>query len=185
MNRNKRTEEKKNIRQDNQNNPELDNRKPQKPKFNMFWIYGLIALILIGMNFLNFGKYTDKITWSEFENELLKEGDVRKIVVVNEKTAEIYLKPESLTKEKYKDKFKKRYSRLQGESPHFKMDLPPVELYVETFNKIKTPDEEGNFVQITYETRENYLRDIFGLLWPILLIILIWIFIFPGLCPGL
>src|SRR5690606_31653874 len=73
------------------NNPK-NNRKG--PKFNMFWIYGLIVLTLIGLQFFGSDMDTNekKISFLEFKNDYLEKGNVKEVVIVNKEIAEVYLK---------------------------------------------------------------------------------------------
>ncbi|MBN1186375.1 MAG: ATP-dependent zinc metalloprotease FtsH [Bacteroidales bacterium] len=177
------SEEKNNNEREQRNNPSgFQGKNNPKPKFNMFWIYGIIAFVIFGVYFFNNGGATPKVSWTEFENKMVASGDIEKVVIVNEKTAEIYIKSSAL--DKYKEKLPKNINPLGGVSPHFEMDLPPVEMYAETLKKIQIPDENGNATTVTYETRQNYMRDIFGLLWPILLIVIIWMVIFRRMSGG-
>ena len=63
-----------------------------KPKFNVYWIYGLIAVVFIGLQLLSFTPKPTEISMQEFERNMLKNGDVAKIVVVNKERANIYIK---------------------------------------------------------------------------------------------
>ena len=72
---------------------EPNNRTP-KPKFNIFWIYGLIALFIIGWGMLNSSGNPLEITWATFKNQVLATGDVKKVDVINKEVVEVYLKPD-------------------------------------------------------------------------------------------
>ncbi|PIY30261.1 MAG: cell division protein FtsH, partial [Bacteroidetes bacterium CG_4_10_14_3_um_filter_42_6] len=73
-----------------------------KPKFNFYWIYGILAVVLFGIQFLGMGDDGKQTDWREFKT-MLEDGDVAKIILVNKETAEIFIKTENLTKDKYKD----------------------------------------------------------------------------------
>ena len=64
---------------------EPNNRTP-KPKFNIFWIYGLIALFIIGWGMLNNSGNPLEITWATFKNQVLATGDVKKVDVIKKYT---------------------------------------------------------------------------------------------------
>src|SRR5690554_4587542 len=63
------------------------------PKFNLFWVYGIIVLTLISINI--FGRSGDSSTkinsFLEFKNEYLLKDKVDRVVVVNKEFAEVYL----------------------------------------------------------------------------------------------
>jgi len=62
-------------------NPGSNPGNKPKPKFNVYWIYGLIAVVFIGMQLLSFTPKPQEITMQEFERNMLNNGDVAKIIV--------------------------------------------------------------------------------------------------------
>ena len=51
------------------NNPLQQNNKG-KSKFNAYWIYGLVALAILGLQFLNFGQDPSEISSVKFKEIL-------------------------------------------------------------------------------------------------------------------
>jgi AFG3 family protein len=85
----------------------MENNQDNKngAKFNPYWIYGVLALFFIGLNFLPItGSTSDPINFDKFA-EMAKAGDVEKLEVLNEKYAQVYLTEEALKnkKEQYKE----------------------------------------------------------------------------------
>ncbi len=150
---------------------------PKLPRFNAYWIYGVILLSLVFVTFLNTEKGPQDISWSVFENEVLPLGDIKEIVLVsNDMKAEISLKEESV--EKYKDKFKDQ-KNIPAKGPHFVVKIPNIDKFEEAR---KNAESNSNFkIPVNYEERINFLRDFFGMMWPLLLILAIWIFMFRRL----
>ena len=64
------------------------------PRFNIYWIYGIIAFSLIGLMMFNNGVLDNskEITFLEFKNKYLEQDKVKEVVIVNKEYAEIYLK---------------------------------------------------------------------------------------------
>ncbi len=62
----------------------------KKPKFNFYWIYGILLLVFIGLQFMYSGETSKKTNWGELK-QMLKDGDVKRIVLVNKEFAEIYI----------------------------------------------------------------------------------------------
>ena len=56
------------------------NKKPKFFKFNLYWMYSIIAILLIGIYMMNDQSSTKKIEYSEFE-KIAQEGGVQKITV--------------------------------------------------------------------------------------------------------
>ena len=68
------------------------NNNSQKPKFNIYWIYGFIISILLAMSFFSGdSNYSSvKTNISEFER-YLNAGDVSEIKVINQNLAHVSL----------------------------------------------------------------------------------------------
>jgi len=156
------------------NNKKNSNKpfKEFKFKFNFYWVYGILFALIIGYQFFNSSELaTSKLTENEF-NEILKENDVEKIVIVNKDVAHLFLKPEALQKEKHKEKTK---------SPFYNADDP---LYVFDFGDLQNFEKDLSDNKATYsldfDTNNNTETSIWdGLfMWlPFIFIIAIWIFI--------
>ena len=63
-------------------------QKQKQPRFNFnfYWIYGIILLMLIGINLFDWGNHPKEATWSQF-SAWVKQGDIDRIVVVNKYTS--------------------------------------------------------------------------------------------------
>ena len=73
------------------NKPNNNMDKPTGPKFNSYWIYGMIALFLIALQLLNVsGSSNPEINWKRFE-DMAKDGAVDKVDVINLKYAYVCL----------------------------------------------------------------------------------------------
>ena len=98
-------------------NPKSDKQekseKPRKgPKFNIYWIYGMIAVVLLGAQFMKFAPETTKTWEQEFKQKMLLQGDVDKIdLVKNKDQVRVYIRPESISKQFYTDKLKVSLSK--------------------------------------------------------------------------
>ena len=67
---------------------------PQKPKFGGYWIYILIAVAFLSLQFLNFGSKPEEIDLLKLET-LIKQGKVTKLLVVNKESVEVFLTNDS------------------------------------------------------------------------------------------
>ncbi len=160
-----------------------DPNKP-KPKFNVYWIYGLIAVVFIGLQLLSFTPKPTEITMQEFEREMLKNGDVEKIVVINKDRANIYIKQDRLANPRYKDLFNENLSGKSKDGPHFFFTIGSMEYFEKWMSEAQTKYLDGQYIEISYKTQPNYMRDIIGWLLPIFIILAIWIFIFRRMSRG-
>jgi cell division protease FtsH len=146
-----------------------------KPKFNIYWVYGLILAIFIGTYFFPSidGGATKEIPRSKFD-VMLRDGDVEKILIVNDKKVEIIIKKDSLTKTQYKDASKK--------SPQYTFNIGDSRTFEEQIENIQKDSAEK--IKPDYETRKDVFGDIFTWLLPLIVIILIWVFIFRKMSGG-
>ena len=62
-----------------------DNNQRKMPKFNIFWMYGLIIIFLLSVYWLNTdGGVTREVSWTQFE-KIVKDGGVQSITVYSNK----------------------------------------------------------------------------------------------------
>lgn len=164
------------------------NKSPnQKPKrknplqnrpFNPYWIYVVIAGVLIMQLLVSFSGGLKSIDYSEFVETMLVQGEVAKIKVIkNEGFAEIYIKNEALEKEKYQEVREKGFGQMVNSGPHYKMDIPPAEIFEDKLQKAQESLPENERISAEYENRTNWSDGWLSLLLPILLMVGIWIFI--------
>ena len=165
-------ENKKNI------SPNASKGKPGKPKFNYYWIYAILALVFFGTYFINFGGDAVEINMGRLE-EMLQDGDVEKIILVNGQFAEIYLKPEQLSNEKYQDAKK---PGMKGEGFHYTVTISSVDWFKEKVEEA----QEGNYdeIHITDKIRRNWGGEVMSWLLPIGLLVVVWIFIMRMMSRG-
>ncbi len=151
--------------------PKNDGGKPKLPKFNLYWAYGLVAIALIVVSTLNLGQGTQSITYSKFKNEVLPSGNIEKIVKIrNEGVAEITIKEDAL------DKYQDLLSGSTTIGPHFSVKY----LSDDSFDQLLMKAQEENNVSFDIEAkdRSNLMGDFFSMMWPLLLLVLVWVFIF-------
>ena len=62
-----------------------NNNQRKMPKFNIFWMYGLIIIFLLSVYWLNMdGGVTREVSWTQFE-KIVKDGGVQSITVYSNK----------------------------------------------------------------------------------------------------
>jgi len=168
----------------NNSNSKNTNNKGGKPKFNIYWVYGLIALTLIGLQLFSFSPGPKEISMQEFERDMLKNGDVEKIEVINKEKANIYIKKDRLNDARYKDLFDNSFSSVSQDGPHFFFTIGSIEYFERWLREAQDKYMDGQYIEVSYKTQPNYFRDIIGWLLPIFIILAIWIFIFRRMSKG-
>jgi AFG3 family protein len=149
---------------------------PKTPKFNYYWIYGLIAVLLLGVNLFKFQGTTKSITENQFFS-MLDSSDVQKVVIVNDEFVEVFVKKEALKKKLHTDN-KVNQSPLGGENtgPHYSFSVTSGEKFQEELEKAQSTIPRANQVSFTVERRTNFTETLFWLV-PIILFFALWIFI--------
>ncbi len=92
--------------EDNQNKPKQGPPRinpPRPPRFNIYWVYGLILVVLLIIQFFPFSRSAKLISFEEFNQNMLQTEEVDRLVVVNKEFVEVYIKKDKLSEEKYKD----------------------------------------------------------------------------------
>lgn len=157
---------------------------PKKPKFSSWWIYGLIAILLIGFQFLGSGNFasTKKTTTSELQ-EYLRNGDVKEIMIItNTRQAKVFLTDEALAKSVHKEVNDKPFLPSTGVVPQYVLDYGDLQNFE---NEIKNIKKENNLDTIVdYETDNNILMDLLLGILPFVLIIGIWLYLMRRMSGG-
>jgi cell division protease FtsH len=151
-------------------------KPPQLPerRFNWGWLYLLMMMVLLG-TFLFDGSSTEKdITWQQFENDLLSQKAIEKIVVVNGEQAEIYIKPEMASDARFKEVFKPLFGSGTNPGPHYSLTIGSVESFdrkLEEAEKNVSPSEK---VPVSYVRKTNLFLNILGWVLPFILLLALW-----------
>ena len=151
-------------------------KKDTIPKINPYWLYGIVIVLLLGLSFFgdNSLQSTGKTNTSSFER-FLNNGDIDRVVIQNEKTARIFLKPEALEKSDHQNLKKENIlGKVNVQGPHYAFEFGDLKLFQEKLERAK-----ANNIQFDYEfvTIENKFFDVILSFLPIIVIIAVWIFI--------
>jgi cell division protease FtsH len=153
------------LKPQDENKP--NSRKPNLPKFNFYWIYGIIAIVMIGLYFMP-RDFSKKTTWSDVRNNMVLTHDVDKIIVVNKEKAEVYIKKASLNNSKYKDV--KSQGSFSEVGPQYYFEIGDVTTFEKNMDEAQKEFTQNEKIPVEYaNTREtsNFLVN-----WlPILLLI--------------
>lgn len=162
------------------------NEEKKGPKFNIYWIYGIILLSFIGLIFFNNGTINNskEITFLEFKNNYLEQNKVKEVIIVNKEVAEIFLNKADSAPVAEKPGLKLGSSEKQ---PDLVINIGSYDVFDRNFQDVmKQMVEQGKQeVPIKLETRTNFFRDILGSgFFFLILMVLMWIFLFRRMSPG-
>jgi cell division protease FtsH len=150
-------------------------KSPKKgPKFNIYWVYAFIGIALLAMNFLDFRSQPQEISFQQFQLDYLQPGDVDKLVVVNKKYVEVYIRKDKLNEPKY-DKVAKGRFGAPNPGPHFQFSIGSEESFKADIDKAEAGVKPEDRVNVYYVDRQSWFEPVFQLLLPIILIIGLWI----------
>ena len=150
-------------------------KSPKKgPKFNIYWVYAFIGVALLAMNLFPFGAQPRELSFQEFQLDYLKPGDVDKLVVVNKKSVEVYIKKERLTEAKF-DKVAKTRFGASNAGPHFRFSIGSEESFKADMDKAQANTPLEDQVKVIYEDRQGWFEPFIQLLLPLVLLIGLWV----------
>ncbi len=170
------------MSEENNNAPfkKLNTNGKPKMKFNFYWIYIVLGIVLMSLYFGNMGGKPKEIGWAEFKN-MLENQEVEKVNLVNKEYAEIYIKKDKLNSPKFQD-IKKGNNTIGASSPHYTFQIGSLENFekdmLEAQKNVVSP------VYVNNITRKNVMGDVFTWMLPILLLIGAWYFLMRMMSRG-
>ena len=157
---------------------------PVKPKFNSYWIIGIILLAMIGIQFLGSGNNLKEMDSNRFF-QVLQQGDIEKIVIVNKEKVEIYIKPERLSDPVYDDVNSGKSNTMLGQPvPQYYFTIISQDVFIGELNRVMNDLPPENRPTYTTSTRRNYMGEIMLWVIPFLLIMGIWIYMLRRMGGG-
>jgi len=160
--------------------------KGNLPKFNFYWVYGIVAVILILINVLNPGNTSgEKTSYSEFKS-FVDNKQVKEIVVINKKEARVYIFPDQLDQPPHKDKnFPKNGVFGPNNGPHYNFNIPNNESFSGYLEEAQKEYARKNLTLIyDYVEEENFGRDILSWIIFFGIMIAVWSFIMKRVSGG-
>ena len=162
--------------------PVGSNKTIKTPKFNGYWLYIILAIAIIGFQFINTQSEPVRTTWQEVKSKMLEKGDIAEISVIKNKgQANIFLKPDRI--ENY-SQLKAKGFKKSSRGPHFFFTTPPVESFSAELSDIQKNIPETSGTKVDYTDEYDGWGNIFSFLFPIALLIFIWIFFFRRMSKG-
>ena len=168
------------------NNKQNNNNSNKKlPKFNFYWIYGIVAVLLIGINLMNFnGFYTKKIE----ENQLwewIEKKKVQQVEIINNSEVKVYINKKYANDPEFTNNGKNKNNY------QYSFEIPKdysAELYQKLLERAQENKKEGisneNNFKVNSRTEENFGREI--IYWIIFfgIMIAIWSFFMRRVSGG-
>ena len=150
----------------NNNMSPLGPNKKKRVRFNLYWMYAIIALLLFGLYYANDPSMSKEVNWSEFE-KIAKEGGMTNVTVhakkdyveaqLNDSTAKAIFKTDKITGK-----------------PIVYTNIPSGDSFATTLEAWKK--DYGFKADVNYENSS----DLTNILWtfgPIVFFIIFWIYL--------
>ena len=150
-----------------------------KFKFSSYWIYGGIFLAIIAIQFFSSGDLASKSISKNKFDEILKDNDIKKIVVINKDVAQIYLTQEALKKEKHQ-KFTNSTFYRPG-SAVYEYNFGDQRTFEQSV--IEAKEDKNLIVDIDNKEKTSIFDAIIGIL-PFIILIAIWLFFMKRMSGG-
>ena len=145
-------------------------------KFKIYWIYAIIFVFFIGLQFAGTDA-TQPTNWQEFNQLMLQNGKVDKVVIINNKNAYVYIKEEFLAEEQFDEVRKKNFGDAPNLGPHYYFEIGSVETFSNDLKDAQLKFDNEDKVYPSYKTEKDVFGEILGWILPLAFFVLIWLFI--------
>ena len=161
-----------------------NNKKINKPKFNSYWIYGLVSLFFISTYFIGGDSSVSaskNINITSFE-KFLNKNQIKEVTVINKSIAQVTLNRDALNSPEHKNANSTNFlgqKNLNG--PHYIFEIGNLELFQ---NKLEQAEKKGNQFNYNFKTVENKWFDVFIGFLPLIILVGLWIFFMKRMSGG-
>ena len=145
-----------------------------KMKFNWYWLYGGIVIILIALHFMGDETPMKDIPYSQFQ-QYVEKGYVDKITIINKEKAEVFIQGNDTTA--LIEIFGAAEAANHTKGPQLTVSIPSSDRFDE-FISTKTN------IEVKYEERKDYIDSILWSFGPFLFLILLWMFMMRRMGGG-
>ncbi len=158
-------------------NTQGNNPKPplKRPKFNIYWLYAIIAVVLFGLWQFQNNSVSKEVKWTEFES-YVRQGGVKEIVVFGSENIAEGILTDSLAAKVFNG-----YKPSTNATAKITTQIPSSDKLEE---KVDKWSEEGIFNgNVSYEQSSNFSH----ILWafgPIVLLVVFWYIIMKRMSGG-
>ncbi len=151
--------------------------KERKIKFNIYWMYAIIAIVLVGIWYMQDNSVSKEVSWTDFDKYVNKGGITKIVVYGDKKEAEGFLS-DKLAKEIFPGG---DFSAQTSSKAKIVTNIPSSDILE---GKIAEWQKNKKFNgDVKYEASSS-LGNIFWMFGPIVLLIVFWFFITKRMAGG-
>lgn len=166
-------------------------KEPKKTiRFNIYWVYALIAAVLIGLQMFR-GFAPDAIVTSQdvFIDSMLKKGYVQKYTIVkNKDIVRVTLKEQAFSDpaiQQLTAKVEGRQKIDHKKGPHFQFSVGDYKAFDERIIKFIAENQAVTGKPVPgYDTEENWVSPFISFLLPVLVLIALWVLLMRKMNAG-
>ncbi len=152
----------------------MSNENPKKMRFNIYWMYGIVLAMILGVWLFSDTTTSQEVSWSDFES-WVKKGGVENIVVYSDED-----KVEAFLSDSLASKVYPGYKPQKGYKPSIKAQCAKTGVD----EKIDYWRQQGYFKgKVKYEKTGTFSNIIWGF-GPIILLIVFWVLISRRMSGG-
>jgi ATP-dependent metalloprotease FtsH len=158
-----------------------NNPNPNKFKVSPWLVYTALILIFLAISFATGGSSFQEpaqLKSSDIDN-MLANGQIKNVIIFNNKDAEIYLSDAAL-KDPANKKVAKNVLDQPNKGPHYTTKFGDLKSFQEKLDKAKA---EKKLIDYDFKEASNW-SDIFLSILPIIVLIAVWIFIMRKMSGG-
>ena len=166
---------------------ESQNKSPEsqvskKRPFNFIWLYALLLLGMVVLHFLYRSPSQVETNWQEVRTKMLEPGYVSKLVAVrNRGIVEVYL---TTAGAKHFEKRIGEPASFGVDDPHFYFTVGSLDTFERQLQDAQKDVATEQRIYPIYEDRPDYFSGFMTWIFPLLLIIALWVFIFRRISRG-
>eukprot|EP00611_Tribonema_gayanum_P023525 TRINITY_DN4966_c0_g1_i2.p1 TRINITY_DN4966_c0_g1~~TRINITY_DN4966_c0_g1_i2.p1 ORF type:complete len:684 (-),score=62.85 TRINITY_DN4966_c0_g1_i2:1167-3218(-) len=157
-------------------NMEKGDGQRKGPKFNIYWIYGIIIIVLISAQVFNFAPELKAITEKQFRDNILVQGDVQKLdLVKNKEQVHVYVKKDMLGKDFYVKQFKGKLDpKKVGTAPLFSFEVVDWKAFEERLDEFCKANNIAE-VDMRVVKAPEWFGPLLNTVFTLLIIIVAWV----------
>lgn len=165
-------------------------RNTLRPRFNIYWMWGIIIAVILGWAYLGGGGQQSKINWDILRDTLLPSGNVKQVQVLNKEIAQVYLEPSSVAYYKSQE----RYQYIPDQGPQFFFNIGSLDKFETDYeaarDSVEQRIERGELNSnvtvpaLTFENESSGWTTFFWQVFPFLLIIVFWVILMRRMSGG-
>ena len=151
--------------------------KPKMFRFNLYWMYGLIFIMLVALYMTNDSSGTKELGWTEFQ-KLAQENVFDKMTVYNKKN----LVEATVKNGKTEQVFGNMDVSKSGVSPKVYVKIPSADKFSDFYDKAVADSHIDT--QVRFEEGDDAIWNFLVSFGPIILLIGVWMFLMRRMSGG-